>query len=60
MEEKIEKIEAEMNRVDLKEVFEYLGIQTYIRMKSENKITQLQKANDELQKMMKAQVEPKD
>ena len=59
MKQNIENADADLNKIELRECFEMIGMQTFFRIRAENQVAQLQKINEELQKMMKAQVEPK-
>jgi len=54
MKQNIENTDADFNKVELKELFEVIGMQTFFRIRAENQIAQLQKINEELQKMTKA------
>lgn len=59
MEENIKNIDADVNKIDLKECFEVIGMQTFFRIRAENEIIKLRKANEELQRLVKTRAEPK-
>lgn len=60
MEENIKNIDADVNKIDLKECFEVIGMQTFFRIRAENELTKLKIANEQLQKLLKDQSEQKE